>query len=91
MLLRLKQQAGDGMRAAVWDGALHGVHIDPLMRAGLLVVSPMTAAENPTGAKKGKEGEQRQPLPPRPPAGTGRRSRLTGRGGALPEGRSRAG
>lgn len=53
MLLRLKQQAGDGMRAAVWDGALAGVHIKPLMRAGLLVVSPMTAAENPDKVKKG--------------------------------------
>ena len=53
MLLRLREEAGDGMRAAAWDGALSGVHIALLMRAGLLVVSPTKAASNPDRKRRG--------------------------------------
>lgn len=53
MLLRLKEAAGDGLRGVVYDGAFSGMHLDPLMRAGLLVVSPMKAKSNPDKVRKG--------------------------------------
>jgi len=53
MLLRLRKAAGNGMRGVAYDGALSGVHIDPLMRAGLLVVSPVKAESNPDDVQKG--------------------------------------
>jgi len=53
MLLRLREAAGQGMRGVVYDGALSGMHIDPLMRAGLLVVSPVKALSNPDNERKG--------------------------------------
>jgi len=53
MLLRLRKAAGPGLRGVAYGGALSGVHIDPLMRLGLLVVSPVTALRNPDDVPKG--------------------------------------
>ena len=53
MLLRLREAAGPGMRGVAYDGALAGVHIDPLMRAGLLVASPAKALSNPDDERVG--------------------------------------
>lgn len=53
MLLRLRAAAGPGMRGVAYDGALNGVHIDQLIRAGLLVASPVIAQSNPDNEKTG--------------------------------------
>lgn len=72
MLTRLKQNVGDGMRAVAWDGALSGTHIDPLMRQGLVVVSPVKAKKNPTKVRKGPDRvEKSKPLHPHTDDGAG--------------------
>lgn len=57
---RIIGQAGTGVRAVAWDGAMSGVHIDALMREhGLVVVSPTIAKQNPDGHRAGHKSKTR--------------------------------
>jgi hypothetical protein len=52
MALELRDRTGGGLKGVIADGVLHDMHITPLQRGWLTVVSPPTAASNP-GSKDG--------------------------------------